>query len=263
HFDLSMSVLKEMTKRFSSEFDVRVFLNDDPKRALSTMNKWVRDPDLHVRRLVSEGTRPRLPWATQLPAFIEDPGPVLLLLEQLRDDKEEYVRRSVANNLNDIARDHPDVVAQVARDWLKGASPERKKLVRHGCRTLIKQGHRKTLSALGYGAPAVQLEYMNVLSPKVIFGGALLFELSLISTRKRLQPLIIDYAIHHRKANGSLTRKVFKWKVVELELQQRLTASRKHSIRKITTRVYYPGGHRIEIMVNGDSICTGDFELVM
>ncbi|MEE9322408.1 MAG: DNA alkylation repair protein [Granulosicoccus sp.] len=263
NFELSMSVLKEMTKRFSSEFDVRVFVNDDPKRALSIMKSWVRNPNRHVRRLVSEGTRPRFPWAIQLPVFVEDLAPVLSLLEKLKDDEEEYVRRSVANNLNDIAKDHPDVVAQVARDWLKAASAERKKLVHHGCRTLIKQGHKKTLSALGYRAPAVKLKYLNILSPQVVFGDALLFELSLISTSKRSQPLIIDYAIHHRKANGGFTRKIFKWKVVQLESQQLLTVKRKHSIRKITTRVYYPGGHRLEILVNGVSLYTGDFAVVM
>jgi 3-methyladenine DNA glycosylase AlkC len=149
HFDLSMMLLKEMTKRSSSEFDIRYFLLDSPLRAISILQEWTQDPNQHVRRLVSEGTRPRLPWAMRLPVFIEDPSPLIPLLDALKDDEEEYVRRSVSNNLNDIAKDHPDVVAGIARQWLKGASKNRQRLVRHACRTLIKQGHKETLAALG------------------------------------------------------------------------------------------------------------------
>jgi len=121
HFDISMTLFREMTKRFSAEFDIRHFLLEEPDRTLRVLRRWTCDSDHHVRRLVSEGTRPRLPWAMRLPAFIEDPAPVLPLLEALRDDKEEYVRRSVANNLNDIAKDHPDLVARLAEQWLVDA----------------------------------------------------------------------------------------------------------------------------------------------
>ncbi len=263
HFDLSMALLKEMTKRSSSEFGIRFFLLEESERTLSVLRTWTGDPSRHVRRLISEGTRPRLPWAMRLPAFIEDPAPVLPLLEALKDDEEEYVRRSVANNLNDIAKDHPELVARIAGRWLKGASRDRERLIRHACRTLIKQGHRGTLKALGYGPPSVELEKLEILTPQVPFGEALLFELSLKSTSEHLQPLIIDYAIHHRKANGNTTPKVFKWKTTTLKPLARLTAKRKHAIRKITTRVYYPGVHRLEILVNGVSLGAEDFGLVM
>lgn len=263
HFDLSMTLLKEMTKRSSSEFDIRYFLLDSPQRTLSVLQEWTQDPNQHVRRLVSEGTRPRLPWAMSLPVFIEDPGPLIPLLDALKDDEEEYVRRSVANNLNDIAKDHPDVVARIAGEWLKGASKDRQRLVRHACRTLIKQGHKATLAALGYNTPAVKLNHLKILTPHVMFGNALFFELSLASTSKSSQPLIIDYAIHHRKANGTTSPKVFKWKTTSLKPLEIHTSERKHSMRKITTRVYYPGTHRLEILINGMSLASRDFCLDM
>lgn len=263
HFDLSMSLLKEMTKRSSSEFGIRFFLLAEPARTLAALESWLDDPNVHVRRLISEGTRPRLPWAMRLPAFVEDPTSLLPLLEALKDDGEVYVRRSVANNLNDIAKDHPDLVARIARLWLKGADENRRKLVRHACRTLVKQGHRGTLKALGFGPPRVELEMLQVSTPHVAFGAALEFELRLTSTANRSQALIVDYAIHHRKANGGTTPKVFKWKNATLAPRATLRATRKHAIRKITTRVYYPGTHRLEILVNGVSLGSEDFELVM
>ncbi|MBT6346655.1 MAG: DNA alkylation repair protein [Nitrospina sp.] len=263
YFDFSMKLLKEMTQRFSSEFGIRYFLLKDSPRTLSVLKKWARDPNYHVRRLVSEGTRPRLPWAMRLPAFIEDPTPLLPLLEVLKDDKEEYVRRSVANHLNDIAKDHPVTVEKLSKKWLIGASKEREKLVRHACRTLIKRGHQGTLKVLGFHPPQIELNTFNIMTPLVPFGDALIFELCLTSTRKRVQPLIIDYAIHHRKANGSTTAKVFKWKTLTLASLATFEATKKHAIKKITTRNYYPGTHHLEILVNGISLGIKNFELVM
>ena len=262
-FEASMELFRAMTKRFSSEFGIRFFLLEEPERTLSVLETWTRDPSHHVRRLVSEGTRPRLPWAMRLPAFIEDPAPVLRLLEALKDDSAEYVRRSVANNLNDIAKDHPDVVAHTAKRWLKEAGKDRQRLVRHACRTLIKQGHQGTLRALGYRPPRIDLKKLELLSPRVLFGDALEFELSLVSTCGDSQALIIDYAVHHRKANGTTTAKVFKWKNTTLGPLKILSAKRKHAFRKITTRVYYPGTHVLEILVNGISLGSRNFELIM
>lgn len=263
HFDLAMTLFRELTRRFSSEFGIRYFLLAEPERTLARLKEWTRDDDQHVRRLVSEGTRPRLPWAMQLPAFIANPAPLLELLEALKDDPEEYVRRSVANNLNDIAKDHPNLVAGIAADWLKDASVERQKLVKHACRTLIKQGHKPTLAALGYGEPQVEVGYFEILTPEVEFGTALKFKLALASSSKHEQPLIIDYAVHHVKANGKTTSKVFKWKTIALNAGAQHTAERKHPMRNITTRSYYPGTHRVEILVNGVSLACGQFELLM
>jgi 3-methyladenine DNA glycosylase AlkC len=263
HFDLSMTLLKEMTKRSSSEFAIRFFILESPNKTLSVLKGWATDNNQHVRRLVSEGTRPRLPWAMRLPDFIKDPSPVIELLEILKDDETEYVRRSVANNLNDIAKDHPNVVTDIAAQWMKDASQERKKLIRHACRTLIKNGNKKALKVLGYGKPRITCTSIDILTPQVVFGDALQFVLSISSESNQEQALMIDYIIHHRKANGSTSPKVFKWRALTLPANNELISTKKHAIKNITTRVYYPGVHTVEVMVNGVSQGTADFTLIM
>ena len=261
NFELALDLLKAMTKRSSSEFAIRSFLLADQERTLVTMDSWARDSNHHVRRLVSEGTRPRLPWAERLPALVEDPSPILPFLEALKDDPSEYVRRSVANNLNDIAKDHPDLVAEIAARWLEGASKDRERLVRHACRTLIKQGHPGALAALGYGPPEVTLEALHVLTPVVRLGEQLVFEIVLRSEADDVQMLILDYVIHHRKANGRTSPKVFKWKQLTVGERKRHSSTRRHAIRPITTRRYYPGTHFLELQVNGRLMGREAFEL--
>ncbi len=262
-FEGSLSLLKEMTSRFSSEFGVRYFLLADQDRALSIMLGWIDDPNRHVRRLVSEGTRPRLPWAMQLPRLIDDPAPVLPILEALRDDKEEYVRRSVANHLNDIAKDHPDLTAQLARDWMQGADKSREKLIRHACRTLIKQGHPIVLKTFGYGEPELLLDTLSIETKTVELGGALTFSVHLRSISDISQRLLIDYLVHFRKANDKLASKVFKWKNVLLQPGERLPLKRSHSIRRITTRRYYNGQHALSLRINGQDFGFAEFNLIV
>jgi len=263
HFDLSMTLFKEITKRCSAEFGIRFFILASPEKTLAVLKSWTTDDNRQVRRLVSEAIRPRLPWAMRLPVFIEDPAPVIDLLERLKDDDEEYVRRSVANNLNDIAKDHPDLVADIAEQWLQDASKERKKLIHHACRTLIKNGHKKTLAILGFKPARIKYANIDILTPIVVFGDSLEFTLSLLSDINQDQAVIIDYTIHHQKANGSTSAKVFKWRTTTLASKKAMTATKKHAIKKITTRVYYPGLHRIEIMVNGVSVAAADFQLLI
>jgi 3-methyladenine DNA glycosylase AlkC len=258
-FDRSMWVLAEMTKRFSAEFAVRPFIAADPDRALRYLTAWAADPNPHVRRLASEGSRPRLPWGMRLRAFVADPAPLLPVLARLRDDPSETVRRSVANSLNDIAKDHPDLVAALAREWLRDAPPERARLVRHACRTLVKRGHAATLAALGFEAASVRAE-LAVATPVVRHGEALEFALELRADGGA-QRLVVDYAIHHRKANGETAPKVFKWRVVELAPGAELRLERRHRIRPITTRRYYDGPHRVEALVNGRAVASAGFEL--
>ncbi|MCF6338730.1 MAG: DNA alkylation repair protein [Gammaproteobacteria bacterium] len=262
-FTLSMNLLKEMTQRFSAEFDIRFFLLAAQDETMAVLHTWASDENYHVRRLVSEGTRPRLPWAMCLPPFVENPAPVIALLEKLKDDPEEYVRRSVANNLNDISKDHPDVVADIAARWMKDASKNRARLVRHACRSLLKAGHKKTLKVLGFGPPRIHNVSLQLLTPKVVFGEKLQFELSLTSRTKQAQQLMVDYVVHHQKANGSTSPKVFKWRSITLGPGGVLNGIKNHAMKKITTRVYYPGAHKIEIMVNGVSVATADFQLIM
>jgi len=262
-FDASLALLKEMTKRATAEFDVRPFLDKDQGRALEIMTPWVTDDSVHVRRLVSEGTRPRLPWGLRLKKLVADPSPTLPLLEALKDDPEDYVRRSVANHLNDIAKDHPDLVAETAARWLKDADKNREKLVRHACRSLIKQGHSATLQAFGLNPPEIRLDGPVITTEKVDYGSALGFRIDLTSTGKAPQELVLDYLVHFRKANGSLAPKVFKWTKLTLAPGETLSLAREHAIRPITTRVYYGGTQAVSLRVNGKDFGFSEFELVM
>lgn len=261
-FEESLAALREMTMRYTSEFAIRPFLVNRPVETMAVMQEWARDENLHVRRLASEGSRPRLPWGIRLQEFDRDPTAVLALLEMLKDDSAEYVRRSVANSLNDIAKSHPDRVAKVARRWLRGASMERRRLVRHACRTLIKDGHGETLAAFGYGEPEVEVAGLCLEVAAIRVGESLPVKLELRSTGRREQSIMLDYAIHFVRAGGKHSRKVFKWKSFVLGAGEGVTLQKKHSFRRVTTRVYYPGAHAIEVLVNGKSLGEAEFELI-
>lgn len=261
-FDASLKLLKEMTKRFSSEFDIRYFLLADQARVLAILSEWLDDSCQHVRRLISEGTRPRLPWAMQLPQIIADPTPILPLLDALKDDEEEYVRRSVANNLNDIAKDHPDLVAGIAEKWMLPGNKKREKLLRHACRTLIKQGHAQTLSVFGYSKPKITLTVLDIETLRLKMGNPLVFSACIKSTSKQPQSLIIDYLVHHQKSNGKLSPKVFKWKTMTLQAGETITINRRHPIREITTRRYYEGTHALSLRINGEDFGYEEFHLI-
>lgn len=263
HFDMAMTMLEALTKRSSSEFAIRHFLLNSPEETMQVLASWATSSNHHVRRLASEGCRPRLPWGIRLKQFIDDPMPVIKLLEQLKDDDEEYVRRSVANNLNDIAKDHPDLVADIAENWLDETDKNRQRLLRHACRTLIKQGHKKTLATFGYTAAKLQDVELTLHSNNVILGDQLQFTLSLESSCNRRQNLMVDYIIHHQKANGSLSPKVFKWRTTTLSPNESDQTTRKHAIRPVTTRKYYPGLHRLEIVINGESVASQEFTLTI
>ncbi|MFH1803654.1 MAG: DNA alkylation repair protein [Pseudomonadota bacterium] len=262
HFDLAMRCFYEMTRRFSAEFGIRPFLISQPAKTLAVLQGWLTDPSRHVRRLISEGTRPRLPWGMQIPGFVADPAPILPLLEALRDDTEEYVRRSVANNLNDIAKNHPDLVAGIAQDWLQDAGTDRHRLVRHACRTLIKQGHPGVMQAFGFGAVNITLQQFEVITPVIRMGESVDFCVEFVLNEPDTRNVVLDYVMHHRKANGTTSPKVFKWKTIRLEPGQKTILSRRHVIRAITTRRYHPGIHTIELLINGRKYGSACFDLV-
>lgn len=262
-FDASLELLREMTKRGTAEFDIRPFFVHDQQGVIETLTTWVDDANEHVRRLVSEGTRPRLPWGIRLHALIQDPRPTLPLLLALRDDPSEYVRRSVANHLNDIAKDHADLIADLAHDWLKDAAPARTKLIRHACRTLIKQGHAPTLAAFDLQPPNIRPPDLRIIHPDVAFGDGFDFEAVLQSKSNSEQRLVLDYVIQFRKANGSLTPKVFKWTTLTLQPGERRELRRHHAIKPITTRRYYPGRHGLSLRINGQDFEQTTFNLVI
>ncbi len=264
HPERALRVLHALTQRFTAEFAIRPFLVAHPELVLRTLAEWVRDPSPHVRRLVSEGSRPRLPWGLQLKTLIADPSPTLPLLRALQDDESEYVRRSVANHLNDIAKDHPALVAEWLETHLSGASAERRALLRHASRTLIKKGDARVLRAWGVGERFTGDVTVRVSPARVKVGESVTLTVVLAARGKRAkttQRLAIDYVMHYVKANGGTSPKVFKGWEIELVPGDERTLAKRHSMRPVTTRRYYPGVHRIEVQVNGVSVGSGEFRL--
>ncbi len=262
-FDVGVEAMHEITKRHTAEFAIRPFLIHHQEKMLAILHTWAEDENPHVRRLVSEGTRPRLPWAGRLYQFVEDPGPTLALLEKLKDDPAEYVRRSVSNHLNDIAKDHPQLVIETCRRWWQDGSPERRWIVQRALRTLVKDGNPDALAVLGYGPPQVALQNFIIEPDPLNLGNKLNLQFTLQNKAADEQKLMIDFVIHFVKANGQTSGKVFKLKTAVLAPNQSLTLEKSHPIKPITTRKYYPGTHRVEIQINGQRIGERSFELIV
>ena len=248
----SLAAQYELTQRFTAEFSIRAFLERYPDETLARLQRWATDPDVHVRRLVSEGTRPRLPWASRLRRFQRDPAPVIALLELLKDDPEAYVRRSVANNLNDIAKDHPDVVVGVCRHWWEGASRARQALIRHGLRTLVKQGHPDALALLGFEPDSpVVVERLVVAPEHARIGSRVTIDVDLRNPDSAPRSVLVDLRVHFVKANGSLRPKVFKGATLDLAPGSAGRVRKSVSLAQHSTRRHHPGQHRVEALVNG------------
>jgi len=262
HPEQALDVLKELTALFSAEFAIRPFINEHFELTFQCLKEWCADPDEHVRRLVSEGTRPRLPWGTRLPQFIDDPSPVLRLLEKLKDDSSEYVRRSVANNLNDISKDHPEKVVVICRRWQKSPSSGKTWIIRHATRSLVKAGHPDVFGLLGYTEnPCVQVQSLEVSPKQICLGESLEFTVVLKSKAAVPQKVVVDYAMHHMKANGQTRPKVFKLRSLEIAPGATVELTKRHAIKPVTTRKYHPGKHAIEILVNGKTFGRVGFTL--
>jgi 3-methyladenine DNA glycosylase AlkC len=261
HPQRALRVLREITQRFTSEFAIRPFIVAYPALVFETLAKWVHDPSAHVRRLVSEGTRPRLPWGLQLKSLVADPTPALPLLAALQDDPSGYVRRSVANHLNDIAKDHPDLVVDWIRRHLPDASRERRALLAHASRTLVKRGHRPMLEAWGVGAAWQGAVHLQVSPRRIRIGESLRLEVRLSSTAHQPQSVVIDYAVHHRRADGTNAAKVFKGWTLTLEPGFTRALTKTHSMRPVTTRRYHPGPHEVDLRINGHEVARSGFVL--
>ena len=262
HFDEAMTAQYELTKRFTAEFSIRAYLEQHEAATLAQLREWTTDPSEHPRRLVSEGTRPRLPWAGRLKAFQADPAPVIELLELLKDDESEYVRRSVANNLNDIAKDHPELVVEIAGSWWADADDNRRRLIRHGLRTLIKAGDPGALEVLGYGPNSPLVISDVTLTPTdPMIGGKVRVELTLANPTAAAVGGLIDLRVHFVKANGSTSPKVFKGAEVEVEPGGQAVVAKTVSLRQHSTRTHYPGRHELDVLVNGEVRPGASFEL--
>lgn len=255
YFDISMKALKELTKVFTSEWAVRPFIKLRPKKAMSFLELCSQDKDVNVRRGACEGSRPRLPWGERLQEFIRDPRPTLPILERLKFDPELFVRKSVANHLNGIAKDHPDFVIKVLTRW-KSEATEKDILkiewtIKQSLRSLIKIGRPEALRLIGASRANIKIEIFKTKQKKINLGERLEFEIGIRSTATEDQKLVIDYIVHFVKANKSIMPKVFKLKTVQLPASGFVKIEKSHHFKKITTRKYYAGLHMLEIQVNG------------
>jgi 3-methyladenine DNA glycosylase AlkC len=257
----ALLALHALTQRLTAEFAIRPLLVRHRALVLQTLQRWTCDPSPHVRRLCSEGSRPRLPWGLRLKGLIADPAPTLPILEALQDDPSAYVRRSVANHLNDIAKDHPQRVVAWVQRWLPDAPPQRVALLKHASRTLIKQGNAAMLTLWGAGTPFEGRCRLRLASRRVVVGGSLGFELTLRSTAHREQRLVIDYAVHHVKADGQARPKVFKGWTLTLGAGEAHSLARRHSMREVTTRRYHAGRHALDLRINGSVVAEATFQL--
>jgi 3-methyladenine DNA glycosylase AlkC len=260
--DISLPALQQFTKLASAEFAVRPFIERYPERMATQMLAWARNSDAVVRRLASEGYRPRLPWGMGLPQLKKDPAPILPVLTVLRADPSETVRRSVANNLNDISKDHPDLIVELLAGWSDGSS-DMAALIKHALRTLIKKGHAGALDLLGFSPdPDVAVGRLLVDPRSVSIGGTVRMEVAIQSTASQRQPLMLDYAVIFQNVSGTGSRKVFKGKVVDLEPGESTQLRRNISLSPMSTRKILPGSHSVEIQVNGAVLGMARFDVV-
>jgi 3-methyladenine DNA glycosylase AlkC len=262
-FETSLRAQYELTQRFTAEFSIRRFLERHPEATLARLELWTRDPSVHVRRLVSEGTRPRLPWTPRLRAFQDDPRPVLALLELLKDDPEIYVRRSVANNLNDIGKDHPDLLARTARRWMRDATEKRRWLIRRALRSALKRGEAGALEILGFGAAAkLSIRRVRIAPKRARIGGSVSIRFALENASRRRQRVLVDLRVHFVKARSKTGPKVFKLKTVDLAPRAVVRLEKTLSLAPMTTRRHYPGVHRVDVLLNGRVHPLGAFDVV-
>jgi 3-methyladenine DNA glycosylase AlkC len=249
YWDISISALARYTEFASSEFAVRPFIIKHQTRMMKQMYAWSKSENEHVRRLSSEGCRPALPWAMALNEFKKDPTPIIPILEQLKADDALYVRKSVANNLNDISKTHPDLVIKMAKDWY-GKNEKTDWIVKHACRTLLKKGNKDALNIFGFeDANSVKLSEFSIDTEEVTIGGDITFSF-LISTQKETK-IRLEYFIDYMKSNGKTSKKIFKISEITLKGGEEKKYVKKHSFANLTTRKHYIGKHAISLVING------------
>jgi 3-methyladenine DNA glycosylase AlkC len=263
HWDSSMKAQYVLTQEFTAEYSIRPFLDREPARTLARLHEWASDPSPDVRRLVSEGTRPRLPWAPRLRRFQLDPSPVLELLELLKDDESLYVRRSVANSLNDIGKDHPDTLVATCRRWMKDATKERRWLIRHALRSAVKRGDSAALEVLGFGSTEVAEVLDLTMEPRrPRIGESVRISFRVRNSGPDQAAFNVDLRVHFVKASGSSGPKVFRVREVTLEPAEQKDLSKLISLRQQTTRTHHEGRHDVEVVVNGVTRSRGSFLVV-
>lgn len=262
HPDSSLPAMEHLTKRASCEFAIRPFLREHFDAALDQLVTFTSNTDEAVRRLASEGTRPRLPWGTAVPVLLENPRVGLGLLELLRHDPSETVRRSVANHLNDLSKTHPELVVSTVERWLVEEEPVDQRMIEHGLRTLVKQGSEQALQVLGFSStPEVIVERFDVSPTEISIGDTVTLSAVVRSTGESPQRLVVDFVVHHVNADGSTSPKVFKWTKLDLEPGGEEELRKRRPIRNGTTRTYRAGVHRVELQIGGQVLADTDFDI--
>jgi len=261
HLDRSLAAVKAITKRFSAEYAIRFFINRFPEATLAFLLDCAADPNYHVRRLASEGTRPKLPWAQKLTVDYRQPLPIL---EQTFSDRTRFVTRSVANHLNDISKLDPDLVIETLKRWQaseRQGEAEMDFITRHAVRSLIKQGHPEALGLLGFGdSPNIEIKSLTTTTPIVKLGET--FEFSLKIQARQAQRLLVNYSMQFATDGKQRSQKVFKLKQLELAAGEQITLKKRHPMRLMTTRRLVLGEHKITLHVNGQALNSLSFELV-
>jgi 3-methyladenine DNA glycosylase AlkC len=261
HYDTSMEAMEFITQFISCEYAVRPFIIRYPDKAMKQMLQWSKHKSLHVRRFSSEGARPRLPWAMALPALKKDPAPLLPILENLKDDESEFVRKSVANNLNDITRDHPEMVLKLVKQW-QGKSPRTDWIIKHGSRTLLRKAHPTALQLFGLAvSDKVVVDKLKLAVKSLAIGDKLDFSFNLTNTGSKAIKLRVEYGIDYMKSNGKTNRKLFKITENTYQPGQTYTFKRSQSFRNLTTRKHYEGQHGLAIVINGQELAGKSFTL--
>lgn len=259
--DVSIPALEELTRWTSAEFAIRPYLRDYPERMYAQMLSWAEHSSLYVRRLATEGFRPRLPWGMGIPILKKKPMVILPVLEKLKNDPAETVRRSVANNLNDISKDHPNLVLDIADRWL-GDHPDTDWVVRHACRGLLKQGHPIALKLFGFDPDLSTIAIHNFIhDDSVTIGERFHFNFDLRNEGKKAAMIRLEYAIDYQTLSGKISKKVFKVSEFELGPGVEKQFSKNQRFQDFTTRKHYAGPHRLGILVNGREIVSGVFEV--
>ncbi|MCB0408952.1 MAG: DNA alkylation repair protein [Flavobacteriales bacterium] len=260
-FKVSIRALEVFTQYSTAEFAIRPFFLKYPEQTLQQMITWSQHHNYHVRRLSSEGARPKLPWSFPLKMFITDPIPVIPILENLKNDESEYVRKSVANHLNDISKTHPHLVLELAQKWY-GKTNQTNRVVKHGLRTLLKEGDKKALAIFNFDDTSnLSINGLNLLQNKITIGDDLLFEFDVLNDSINSRNVRLEYKIDYVKSNGSLSSKVFHITELELKKSQNKKFKKKQSFKNMTTRKHYPGKHFISILANGEVKAKKEFTL--
>ncbi|MDR0348394.1 MAG: DNA alkylation repair protein [Tannerella sp.] len=261
-YETSVKAIEKITRFTSCEFSVHPFIVKYPDQMMKQMLVWSKHEHWGVRRLASEGCRPRLPWAIALPDLKKDPTPIIPILENLKNDPSRFVRLSVANNLNDIAKDNPETVINLAKKW-QGESENVDWIIKHGCRTLLKQGDSEVMELFGFDpVKDISIENFQILTPEVKVGDSLEFSFSLLNNNDKKAKIRLEYGIYYQKANGTLTKKVHKISEKEYAANSTTQISRKHSFRVITTRKFHLGLHQVAVIINGNEFEKYTFDLI-